>query len=145
MNKYKLSKIILASILVLIFLNPVFSTEKQDKKKVDHVTLIEETTQPNEIKMNKGKVEGIKLPVQMSTGFSWKVVKLGEHLKQVYKPKIVKPSSKDKVGVGTIEYQIYYFKAIDLGKTSIQFEHRQPFDKETPAEKELTVNIEIVE
>lgn len=135
---------ILVIIIVLLTVNEVFAKSKKKKivKKVYHITSVEDDTKPLDIKLPMGKLEAIKIPVRMGTGYSWELVKLGDNLKQPYKPRLIQARNKsDEVSIK--EFQIFYVRGNEKGKGSVEFEYKQPFDKETTAEKKLIVTIEV--
>lgn len=133
-------------ILSLLFAaNSIYANSKKKViKKVHHITMIEDESETITIKMKKGKLEGIKLPVKMATGYSWTLVKHSDNLKQPFKPRIIQPKKKeDDKEVSIKEFQIFYIRAIESGEGELNFEHRQPFDKDSPPDKELKVKIEV--
>ncbi len=142
MNKF-LQTILIFSLVVAA--NSSFATSKKKiVKKVHHISTVEDDSQPMTIKMKKGKLEGIKLPVKMATGYSWKLSKLTDNLKQPFKPRVIQPKKKtEDKEVSIQEFQIFYIRALEVGEGKVEFEYKQPFDKDTPPEKELTITIEV--
>jgi predicted secreted protein len=142
-----MKQIIKTFLILSIFVaaNSVFATSKKKiVKKVNHITTIEEDSEPITIKVKKGKLEGIKLPVKMATGYSWKLSKLADNLKQPFKPRIIQPKPKEgEKEVSIQEYQIFYIRALETGEGKVEFEYKQPFDKDSAPEKEMTVTIEV--
>jgi predicted secreted protein len=132
-------------LLVFLAVTTSFATSKKKViKKVHHITTVEDDTKPLTIKMKKGKLEGVKLPVKMATGYSWSLTKLGDNLKQPFKPRVIQPKNTGGVQeVGSKEYQIFYIRATEKGEGSVGFEYKQPFDKDSMPEKEFTLNIEV--
>ena len=141
MNKF-LQTILIFSLVVAA--NSSFATSKKKiVKKVHHISTVEDDSQPMTIKMKKGKLEGIKLPVKMATGYSWKLSKLTDNLKQPFKPRVIQPKKTDDKEVSIQEYQIFYIRALEKGEGKVEFEYKQPFDKDTPPEKQVIVTIEV--
>ncbi len=140
----KIIKTILVFVLIFAANTSYATSKKRIVKKVNHVTTVEEDSEPITIKVKKGKLEGIKLPVKMATGYSWKLTKLADNLKQPFKPRIIQPKAKEgEKEVSIQEYQIFYIRALEFGEGKVEFEYRQPFDKDSPPDKELTVTIEV--
>ncbi len=142
-----MKQIIKTFLILSIFLgvNSIFATSKKKiVKKVNHITTIEEDSEPIIIKVKKGKLEGIKFPVKMATGYSWKLSKLADNLKQPFKSRVIQPKNKSaEKEVGFQEYQIFYIRTLETGEGKVEFEYRQPFDKDSPPEKEMTITIEV--
>ena len=121
----KILKVVLILSLILAANSAFATSKKRIVKKVNHITTLEDDTDAITIKVKKGKLEGIKLPVKMATGYSWKLKKT------------------DDKEVSIQEYQIFYIRALEKGEGKVEFEYKQPFDKDSPAEKEVIVTIEV--
>ena len=139
----KILKVVLILSLIVAANSAFATSKKRIVKKVNHITTIEEDTDAITIKVKKGKLEGIKLPVKMATGYSWKLRKLADNLKQPFKPRVIQPKKTDDKEVSIQEYQIFYIRALEKGEGKVEFEYKQPFDKDSPAEKEVIVTIEV--
>ncbi|HMV41076.1 MAG TPA: protease inhibitor I42 family protein [Leptospiraceae bacterium] len=142
MKNYIIITLLVASFLATNALSA--NSKKRIVKKVNHITTIEDESDDITIKMKKGKLEGIKLPVKMATGYSWILVKHSDNLKQPFKPRIIQPKKKEEdKEVSIKEFQIFYIRALESGSGMVEFEHRQPFDKESPPDKEIKIKIEV--
>jgi predicted secreted protein len=82
-------------------------------------------------KNNKQKIQlrvnetlEVRLPVNMSTGYSWRVqYSRAWALEARGEPKIVGKGDKDKTGF--VQQQVFKFRAAEKGKFTIQFVHQR--------------------
>ena len=82
----------------------------------------------------------IELDSNPTTGYSWSLAKaepnIVEKVSSVYQPR---RTAERLVGSGGTE--IWTFKAIAKGQTTLTFEYRRPWEKGTPPAKEETYTV----
>ncbi|WP_052324423.1 protease inhibitor I42 family protein [Haliscomenobacter hydrossis] len=84
------------------------------------------------IRAKAGEKFEIKLPGSIATGYSWTLVSPADsqyvHLEsQVYE-------ESDKKVDGKSGMDVFVFKALKQGKTTLDFVYRRPFDKQIPTD-----------
>jgi len=111
-----------------------------------HPARAEEKTD-SAIKATVGKEFTVSLDSNRSTGFGWQLAKpldatIVKAVKNDYQDAPQTPDKKPVVGAPGIE--VWTFKAVKSGKTTIEFKYVRPWEKDkAPAEtKSVTVEIE---
>jgi predicted secreted protein len=119
---------------------PKSKTTPLPKKKTQTVTLDEKASGKKQV-LRVGDTLIIRLRAQMGTGYSWEVTAIdkafitqeGEPIVETVKQSLGAPV------VGSSEVQVFRFKAIKLGKTTLTLRYKRPFGEATPDEKNFTV------
>lgn len=94
-------------------------------------------------KLSVGQSFAIRLPVQMGTGYSWKVSQAPEGVKTVESKVEDNAGANGARKVGGSELQLFRFKAEKPGAGAVTLQYARPWEKDAPAAKTFTLNIEI--
>ena len=80
----------------------------------------------------------ITLRANMSTGYQWQLTTLDETMLQLVNSEYIPYKTKR---LGADGKQLWTFKALKAGETSIAFKYVRPHEKDKPPEKEQTIPI----
>ncbi|MCP4132888.1 MAG: protease inhibitor I42 family protein [bacterium] len=143
-------KIIFCWLLVLLGMVPACATTP--------VVSVTEAANGNKIEVPAGKVFEVRLKAMLTTGYSWTLVSKNKELEMVGKPVVItataekdeaadkkgnKDSKTDKNGdikLGAdADTQVFLFKAVAVGETTLNFDYVQPWDKKAGAKKKYSL------
>jgi predicted secreted protein len=108
--------------------------------KAETPVIITEKDDGSTIEVAKGRKVVVKLEVQLGTGFSWRVKKSPDFLKQEGKPKI---EPKDKTKRGGKADQVFSLGAGAVGSGKLELEYVRPFEKEPKPAKTFCVEVKV--
>lgn len=110
---------------------------KQDGKKVT----VTEKDNGGETCLARGDVLVVRLEAQYGTGYGWSVVKYErEVLEQLGEPEQESPG---RGRPGSVEHQVYRFKALAAGSTSLELHYLRPWEKDKQPLKTYKINVSI--
>src|SRR5713101_5781223 len=93
------------------------------------------------VKLAKGDMLEVKLPMTAGTGYIWQIVKNNpEQLVLQGRSQIVRP---DKKIVGGKQTQLFRFKAEGIGASELEVVYLRPFEKGKPPAKTFSVKVAI--
>lgn len=94
-----------------------------------------------QVSIAKGGVVVVRLPVTSGTGYSWAVAQNGAlQLKPLGKSSMEKPNDPKP---GATETQVFRFKAVAVGSTTLEFHYARPWEKNTPPAKTFQARITV--
>jgi len=117
-----------------------YSTHKMENpEKKTHITFTEEDD-GRSVKLNRGEVFDIMLEGNPTTGYTWQKTEpedrdILELIEREFKPQ------SDRIGSPGI--QIFHFKAVGKGRTTIRLIYHRPWEKEVQPLREFELRISI--
>lgn len=95
------------------------------------------------VSLARGGTLIVALTSNPSTGYAWSVVSPEpKNLELDGEPKFVPPGSTSPV-VGAAGTQVFTFKAVATGKSTLRMEYRRSFEPNEPAQGTFTVEVEV--
>jgi len=142
-------------------------TDAKDDKNAKVVTLTITEKMFNDKagkqKLTRGEILEIKLEAQPGTGFGWEIAKNDRTLLEpLGKPTLERPAKKkddkdkadkdaadkadkDKGEPGSIELQVFRFRAVAAGTNDLELHYKRPFEKDKAPTKTYKLSIQIVD
>jgi inhibitor of cysteine peptidase len=118
-----MKKIIILSIALIVLASLCFANEAK---------------QIEPMKVRAGDSFTITLRANMSTGYQWQITTLNEKMLQLVNSEYVPYTTKR---LGADGKQLWTFKALKAGETSITFKYVRPQEKDKPPEREQTIPV----
>jgi inhibitor of cysteine peptidase len=89
-----------------------------------------EENQQIQLKLSQTLV--VRLDANITTGYSWEIVKLDGMLRSSGEPEYQAPESGSPPRVGAGGSQVFRFQATGAGSADLQLAYRRPWEKDTP-------------
>lgn len=118
-----MKKIIILSVGLIVLASLCFANEAKQTKPMT---------------VRSGDSFTITLRANMSTGYQWQLTKIDETMLQLVNSEY-KPYATKRLGADG--KQLWTFKALKAGETSIAFKYVRPHEKDKPPEREQTIPI----
>ncbi len=118
------------------------SAQAQSAKSSSNPTVtVTDKDNGGQVSIAKGGVLVVRLEVTSGTGYSWALVKSdAPQLKELGKSSIEKPKDSKP---GATETQVFRFKAVGAGSTTLEFHYARPWEKNTPPAKTFQVEVTV--
>jgi predicted secreted protein len=106
----------------------------------DHPRMVAESAAGQAIELARGKRITLRLEANRSAGYRWALAESGDAgLEQIGEPFYAQ--EKSVPGGGGAEY--WTFRATRAGNKALRFEYRRPWERDKPAVKGLSYNINV--
>lgn len=92
----------------------------------------------HELQVKVGQEFTLDLPANRSTGFTHVITAIDkEYLKEIKQDYHLNPSDNNRVIAGMGGTEIFTFKALKKGVTTLEFSYERPWEKQTNAQKDI--------
>jgi len=104
---------------------------------------VNEADNGGQIELEQGKLLVVTLESNPSTGYQWELVENNESVLKQFGQKGYKPAETSNPRVGGGGWEIFRFKAVSTGQTTLEFVYRRPWEDAEPLKTfyiQVTVN-----
>src|SRR5262245_20335956 len=126
--------------LTAIFLTAALSVNVL-ADKTDKPVAVTEKDKDGKVTIAKGKELAVSLEITTGTGYTWQVGKVDKkQLEQLGEPKTEKPENGR---LGAKAQQVFKFKALSAGTSTLELNYLRPFEKEKKPPKTFAIKVTV--
>ncbi|MBM3132856.1 MAG: hypothetical protein FJZ95_07495 [Chloroflexi bacterium] len=104
--------------------------------------VIDESANGKEVKVDIGSVIAVTLESNITTGFSWALAENSdESVLQFVESRYEEPTASEPPIVGAGGHEVWTFKALAKGTSTISMEYTRPWEKDVAPEKTFTLTV----